>query len=591
MEPHRPLDAAGRAADPPLIALLLLLFFLASARAQAPAQAQPMAQVSLHSSAPNQDRAAKLKKLYDAGRWREVVRETAAATNESAAALLYRGLALAQLGRLREARRTFEKGLADHPRDTHFLTELAGIDYREKRYSAAKRELRRALAIDPQNGYANDFLATIYSLDGNLEAALKYWNRVRKPKLNDLTYHVSPGLDRVLLDRAFEFSRGSEWSREQFLTTRARLAAMNLFPQMRFDLEAEPDGSFDLGYFATERTGLRRRSWLGVVSMLRGLPYQSVYPEFYNLNGKGLNWLSFFRWDDEKRRLSSEISGPLFENPKQRFRVYLDGRNENWDISRTMLPGTLVPAGMNMERAVAGAEFRSIESGRWQWHVGAEYTYRRFRSLTGIPPEAMPFFTDTSSLALRFGAQRWLIRYPERRFTLDSTGSAEIGNFYTNPLGRYSRIEGSLNANWLPKARGEDYRTQTRLRAGRTFGQVPFDDLFTLGFDRDNALWMRGHDGLRDGKKGNAPLGRNFILSNSEIDKIVYSDGLFTVKLGPFLDTGDIYDPSGFFGSPKWLTDTGVQATVKVLGSFQVVLGYGKDLRSGNNTFYTTVFR
>jgi hypothetical protein len=102
---------------------------------------------------------------------------------------------------------------------------------------------------------------------------------------------------------------------------------------------------------------------------------------------------------------------------------------------------------------------------------------------------------------------------------------------------------------------------------------------------------MRGYDGLVNGKKGNAPLGRNFILSNSDVDKVVFDDALVQVKLGPFLDTGDVYDPSKFFGSPKWLTDTGLQAKVKLLGSFEFVLGYGKDLRSGNNTFYSTVTR
>ena len=56
--------------------------------------------------------------------------------------------------------------------------------------------------------------------------------------------------------------------------------------------------------------------------MLRGLPYQTVYPEFYNLNDKGLNWLSLVRWDDQKRWISSEIAGPIAQNPEKRFRLY-----------------------------------------------------------------------------------------------------------------------------------------------------------------------------------------------------------------------------------------------------------------------------
>ncbi len=180
---------------------------------------------------------------------------------------------------------------------------------------------------------------------------------------------------------------------------------------------------------------------------------------------------------------------------------------------------------------------------------------------------------------------------PERRFKLDAGATGEMGTFFANPLGMYGRVEGSLMAHWFPQARGEDYGMQTQLRAGQTFGTIPFDDLFMLGFDRDNPLWMRGHDGLVNGQKGNAPLGTNFILSNSEIDKVLYHDGLFLLKLGPFVDSGEIHDSSAYFGHPKWMTDTGVQATVGALGSFEFVLGYGRDLRSGNNTFYSTVSR
>jgi hypothetical protein len=227
----------------------------------------------------------------------------------------------------------------------------------------------------------------------------------------------------------------------------------------------------------------------------------------------------------------------------------------------------------------------------WQWDAGAEYSYRKFRNPLGIPAQAAPLFTNGSAIAVRSSVQRFLIRFPEDRFTLDSSATGEIGTFFGGSLNRYARIQGSLQAHWLPESRGNDFETQFGLRAGRTFGNVPFDELFMLGFDRDNDLWMRGHPGLRDGEKGNAPLGRNYILANAETDKIVYRGTFFTVKAGPFLDSGDIYDPSGYFGSSRWLWDTGVQAKIRVLGSFEFVLGYGKDLRSGQNSFFTTVSR
>ncbi len=578
METDGRLDLAGRPQARTLIALIFVFLFCGfHTRARASVLAE--------------DQASQVKRLYDAGKWDAVVRAVPQSPAEPADLELDRGLALAQLHRLREAEAALQAGHEGHPRDPRFLVELGGIAYLEKRFSTAKKELRGALALDPRDAYTNSLLASIYFLEGNLEAALKYWNRAGKPIVSDLMYDPQPRLDPLILDRAFQFSPGSVWKRNQFLTTQAELASLDLFPHTYFELAAQQDGSFKLVWHDSEQPAWDSTKLDSIASMLRGLPYQSVYPEFYNLNHKGLNWLSFVRWDDEKRWLSSEAAWPVEENPKRCIRFYFVGRNENWNITRTLTPAVPSAAGFNMRRAVIGAEVASIASWRWRWNLAAEYSYRDFRTLTGIPGPAERFFSDSSGLALRANIQRPLIRFPERRFSLDAGASGEAGKFTANPLGRYGRVEGSLAANWFPKAQGEDYETSTLLRAGGTAGQVPFDELYMLGFDRDNDLWMRGHNGLVNGQKGNAPLGTNFILSNSDIDKVVYDGGFLLVKVGPFVDTGDITDPSQFFGSPKWLTDTGLQATVRVLGSFEFVFGYGKDLRSGNNTFYSTVTR
>jgi hypothetical protein len=96
---------------------------------------------------------------------------------------------------------------------------------------------------------------------------------------------------------------------------------------------------------------------------------------------------------------------------------------------------------------------------------------------------------------------------------------------------------------------------------------------------------MRAHIGTRDGRKGSAPLGRDYLLSNWELDKNVYGNGLMSLKLGPFLDSGKITDSTSGLGSQTWLWDLGAQAKVRALG-VGVVFSYGKDLRSGNNAFY-----
>lgn len=577
MEPRSQLDPVGGATVLRLTFVLLLIFLPCSAAAQTVASPA--------------DKISQVKKLYDDGRWSDVVQTVPESPDEPADLELYRGLALAKLQRWDEARRAFEAGLASHPRDARLLVELAGVAYRQKQYALAKSRLRRALAIHSNDNYANNFLGSIYFFEDNLEAALKYWNRVDKPRLADLTYAPKPSLDPLILDRAFSFSPGSVWRRDQYLTTQARLNALNLFPQTRFDLEGRPDGSFDLTLRALERNGWGNNKWEGLFSLLHGLPFETVYPRFYNLGHVGLNWLSLLRWDDQKRRLSSELAAPLFDNPATPLRLYFDARDENWNVANTVVPSTPSPAGLNLERVTAGAEMDVIESGRWQWHAGVEYSFREFRALSGIPAAAAPFFTNGSAVALHSGVQRFLMRAPERRFTLVAGGTAEIGALFANPLGRYGRLQSSLAANWFPEAQGDDYHMQARLRDGVTFGEVPFDDLFMLGFDRDSNLWLRGHPALLDGQKGDAPLGRNYVLVNWDLEKTIYENPFFTVKLGPFLDTGDVYDPSDFFGSPKWLWDTGLQTKIRVFGSAEIIFGYGKDLRSGRNSFFAAFSR
>jgi hypothetical protein len=177
---------------------------------------------------------------------------------------------------------------------------------------------------------------------------------------------------------------------------------------------------------------------------------------------------------------------------------------------------------------------------------------------------------------------------PEHRFTLDSSAEAKAGREFANGLGAFGTLRGSLRAHWLPRAKGDDYEMQGQIRTGGTLGKATLDELFQLGIERDNDLWIRGHAGTTDGRKGAAPMGRRYLLANWEMDKNVYQNGLFHVKLGPFVDNGAIADSSGLFGSQRWLVDTGIQCKVRIFSGITVLLSYGRDLRAGKGAFYGT---
>ena len=167
----------------------------------------------------------------------------------------------------------------------------------------------------------------------------------------------------------------------------------------------------------------------------------------------------------------------------------------------------------------------------------------------------------------------------------------KAGREFATGLGPFATTRGSLNAHWFPRAKRDDYEMRVQIRAGATAGKVSLDELFQLGVERDNDLWLRGHTGTTNGRKGAAPLGRRYLLANWEMDKNIYENGLFTMKLGPFLDSGAIADSSGLFGSQRWQWDSGLQCKVRILGGVTAVFSYGRNLRGGKGVFYGTVLR
>ena len=567
------LQAAGRFCRGLLISLLFLISCSATVCAQ-----------------ENYDELS--HKLFEQERWQQLADLDSGSALPSAESAYERGIALAHLGRWDEARAAFLAASRLNPHDKRFLVELAGVAFKQKDQSRSIAYLRRALRLDPGDAYANEFLATIYFLRGNTEAAVKYWNRVEKPQIASVRADPELRLRPVLLDHAFAFSPATILSVDDLRETEARLKSLETFPAYRFDLVARHDGTFDTVFRGQELNGWGS-TWLeGVLRTFRGLPFQEVTPEYYNLKRSAINFVSLIRWDPDKRRFAASVSSPLAQDPRWHFVLAADLRNENWDVLGSgFVSGAAPLLAVNMRRDAFYAKISRLVAARWKWSLETELSHRDYRNSLAqlvLPPEMLAQGFQLKQTG-RLDYEIW--RSPEHRFTISSGAEAEAARLWSESPQSFEKILGSLDARWFPRARGDDLESRWQLRAGRTFGHLSFDELFMLGLERDNDLWMHGHIGTRDGRKGSSPLGRNYVLSNWETDKNVYSNGLLALKLGPLLDVGKITDPSlPAFGSQKWLWDTGAQLKVRALG-VQAGFSWGKDLRTGNNAFYATVGR
>ena len=534
------------------------------------------------------DLTQQAKQLFEQERWPGLVKLLEQASRTSADLDYYYGVALAHQQRWEEARQCLTAGRQLAPRDKRFPIELAGVAFKERKYDRARSELRRALRLDSRDEYANEFLATIYFLDGNLEAALKYWNRTGKPEIVDVRNEPALRVRPALLDHAFAFASSSTLTLDELLASNARLRGLEIFPDYKIELAARPDGKYDAIFRAQELNGFGNSKLQALVRIFSGALFEEITPEYYNLHGSATNIVSLARFDTDKRRALAAISGPLGGNPKWRYHAGVDLRNENWTVQTSFTGPSVFLGATNLRRESASAEISRFVGARWSWSTGLEISHRDFRNVvpgTALTPELLARGYQIKQKT-EFTYELW--RSPEKRLTISSSANSQAGRIWSQPGQSFEKLQGNIRVHWFPRARGDNYEMQWQGRAGKTFGQVPFDELFMLGVERDNGLPLRAHPGTRHGEKGSAPLGHNYFLSNWEGARKAYSNGFLTVKLGPFLDSGKILDSSSTLGPHQWLFDLGPQAKLNVLG-VGVVLLYGKDLRTGNNAFYTDV--
>src|SRR5256714_13683116 len=207
------------------------------------------------------------QRALDAGDWAEAATLARGPADQSPELDFLAGLALASMEKWSESKLAFEAGFRKAPKDPRFLVELAGIAYKQKDFEAAKERLREALGLDPQEAYSREFLATIYFLEGNLEAALKYWNPEDKPRLRSVAFAPSLQLKESLRSRALAFNAPQIMTGDALLATQSRLDNLGVFSNRRIELHPAESGNYDLTLHLSERNSWGDSKVEGIVSL------------------------------------------------------------------------------------------------------------------------------------------------------------------------------------------------------------------------------------------------------------------------------------------------------------------------------------
>ncbi|MCI0612095.1 hypothetical protein L0244_03815 [bacterium] len=483
-----------------------------------------------------------------------------------------RGMAFAQRGEWNQAEEEFIRAIQLAPNDKRLYQELAGIYFREREFESSKNELENALRLDPEDEYTNSFLATLYFLEGNLEAAVHRWNHIAKPEINEIIVDPPSGLDPELLDSAFAAAPAGVLNYDDLLATQRRLEMLNAFSRFRLELQPlQENGKFNLILHSMERGSWKSSAYKNLMYTFRGVFWQTINPEFHNINGRAMSLDSMLRWDKEKLRAKARLSMPFAGNAAHRISWNADWRNEEWELSNQ--------DNFELTRSEFEAELQSRPAGAWGWSNGIAISKQEFTNSS-----ASPLFNDGWVTHYRIGSEFDWLRFLEHRFTVKSSFNGSISKSFGHTSSLFGLLTTETEALWHPQSKGEDYVSRFRIGLGKAFGQVPFDELFILGVKSDTKLLMRAHK--EGNKRGNNPMGTEYLLVNYDIDKIVYSNSFFEWKVSPFIDIGKINDRNGMFAPQRWLIDSGIQSKFGIIKSMNLVVTYGRNLRNGSDTFF-----
>ena len=504
------------------------------------------------------------------------------AKQPAADAYLYLGIAYRRMKEYQKAEDTFTEGSKRYPDDSRFHNELANLFLENNNLESARSALRRALVVDPHNNYASDQLATLDMSTGDVQAALRAWNKSGRPVINEILNNYYPSFSSWVVRSGIAFDPGRTLRYSEWKTTESRLFETDNFTNV--GLELEPIGVNDR-YNAVVRTTTKTNSPADILfGLVKGLPFQTSYLDLWNLNNSGINFNGLYRWDADRRRGGGGFKVPLPIGGLLSLEFGSLWRFERWNLSPTIRPELLPKAHLIYKATAMGIGVKHIPNYRVELTAGFIY---RNRAASGELPQV--YTNNLNTGQFNAGVNLYLIdrKYQNQlRVTAFAARRAIIGN--TQFTGGTAELDNRVT---LSKDTGTYF--DWAVKGGTSRGLLPIENYFVLGIDAPTTEnLLRGHRTTLDGQYGAGPIGSDFVLLNTDFNRrlktIPFFNTLnipyFVVKGDIFFDAAKTWDRNDVFKPSKLLLDTGVGLRFET-PTYSFNLIYGKSLRDGNNVW------
>ncbi|HLQ78993.1 MAG TPA: tetratricopeptide repeat protein, partial [Terriglobia bacterium] len=484
-----------------------------------------------------------------------------------------------------KAEDTLTEGTERFPDDPRLPTELANAYIGAGDVDGARNALHRALRIDPTNVNAANLIAAIELSEGEVQTALRVWNRSDNPIVDKVLHNSNPAFGHWTVREANAFHPGKVMTYRQWRTTQLRLLETGIFSNVGIEVEPSPTSSrYNPIILTSGKSNDLANLAFGIV---KGALIETTYLDFWNIENSGITVNSKYRWDYNRKRGEVQFHAPV---PVPGI-LFLSAtglwRSERWDLTRILQTDAGVDDRFDFKSTGARVEFKYIPHYRFDFGGGFEYTNRAVKG--GLTPLVMD--SRNSGKVLFQGS----IRLADGRYRnrLHVEGSVARKNIMGDL--KYTTVTAEMNHQFLVSKEANTVLVW-KLKGGISRGQLPVEEYFVLGLDSHSGNLLRAHPVASHGHYGNAPMGTSFGLSNMSIERRLAILPLFNtlnlpfldVKAQAFLDGGKTFDRANIFKEGKLYVDTGAGLKFETpTHSFNLI--YGKSLRDGRNVLFAYI--
>jgi hypothetical protein len=498
------------------------------------------------------------------------------------------GTAYGNMKEYEKAEDVLEEGAERYSDDVRFPNALADLYLADKDVEAAKAALRRSLRVERNNPYASDLLATINMSEGEVQAALRAWNKTDRPIVDDILHNYYLNFGSWVVRSAVAFRPGGVLRYSQWRTTESRLLETENFSNVGLEIEPTPIPD---QYNAIVRTTTKTNTPADFIfGLVKGLPVQTSYLDVWNIGNSGINFNSNYRWEADRRRVEGQFKIPIrFPGALLHLELGNTWRSERWNLSPTIRPEGLTRARFNYKANTLSVHLKQIPHYRVEIGAGLDY---RNRAASGDLPELATDSGNTGRFRLETNLRLADGRY-QNRLHLEGFAARESVLGDTNFSGGIAELNNRLTLF-------NDSRTYLdwSVKGGTSRGSLPVEEYFMLGLDTSPRHPLRGHTISDHGTYGRGPMGTDFVLVNFDVDRRLatlpffntFNIPLVLVKWEVFLDGAKTFDRNRIFKQGKLWVDTGAGLRFETpTQSFNIV--YGRSLRDGTAVFTAYVER